>query len=254
MSRKLFLALTLISGLMFIVSADPVRGADPQAPDSKAKFYALPGLDHGILQSPINILSDRSETGKHSVTVNFEDEISKIGNLGHTVQLDFVHGSTVTFDNKTYEFKQVHFHTPSEHLIDGITYPMEMHLVNTLVEQKKGAVPEYLVVAFHFKMGKRNKFIGEFINLIPKEEHETRELTPGTVKLRDLFEDDRKKVIKSYYYYMGSLTTPPYSESVNWYVLKHIFEASPEQIHKINKIEGDNARHIQAKYGRHITQ
>ena len=55
------------------------------------------------------------------------------------------------------------------------------------------------------------------------------------------------------YHYKGSLTTSPYTESVNWYVMKRIFEASPEQIERINAIEGDNARHTQARYERDIS-
>jgi carbonic anhydrase len=46
------------------------------------------------------------------------------------------------------------------------------------------------------------------------------------------------------------LTTPPYTESVRWHVTKHIFEASPEQIEAIHKIEGNNARQVQATFGR----
>jgi carbonic anhydrase len=53
--------------------------------------------------------------------------------------------------------------------------------------------------------------------------------------------------IHTSYYYKGSLTTPLYTESVNWYVMKRIIEASLEQIMKINEIEGDNARHIQGR-------
>ncbi|MDP2392226.1 MAG: carbonic anhydrase family protein [Methylococcaceae bacterium] len=47
-------------------------------------------------------------------------------------------------------------------------------------------------------------------------------------------------------------TTQPYSENVNWIVLKTIFEASPEQIKAINKIEGNNARHFALKNDRTI--
>jgi carbonic anhydrase len=223
---------------------------DKRNQESDSRKYLMPGLDHGLLQSPINILSKQTETGKHNITVKFKDEINKVDNLGHTVQLDIEEGNTITIDQKTYEFKQVHFHTPAEHLIDGITYPMEMHIVNQLI----GGKAEYAVVAFHFKMGEENKFISEFLNLIPKEENQSKEIEAGIVKLRDLFGENPREEWNSFYSYKGSLTTPPYTESVNWFVVKKIFNASPDQIKKINMIEGDNARHIQAEYHRTIRQ
>jgi carbonic anhydrase len=223
----------------------------------KEALYSLPGLKHGLLQSPINILSEQSEKGKHNITFNFKDKINKVQNLGHTVQLDFEPGSTVHVDDKTFEFKQIHFHTPAEHLIDGITYPMEMHVVNTLVGQAEEETTEYLVFSFLFKMGKENTFIKEFINLIPGDKNESEDISTGTVNLRNLVDYNPaynpKEVIKSYFFYKGSLTTPPYTESVNWFVMKTIIDASPRQIQQINKIQGDNARRIHAIYGRPVS-
>ena len=216
-------------------------------------LYALPGLKHGLLQSPINILSEQSEKGKYNITINFKDKINKVQNLGHTVQLDFEPGSTIKVGSKTFEFKQIHFHTPSEHLIDGITYPMEMHVVNTLLGQAEEDTTEYLVVSFLFKMGKENKFINEFIRLIPGNKNESDDVSTGTVNLRDLVNYNPKKLLKSYFFYKGSLTTPPYTESVHWLVMNKIIDASPEQIHQINKIQGDNARHVQALYDRSVS-
>ncbi len=56
----------------------------------------------------------------------------------------------------------------------------------------------------------------------------------------------------SYYSYQGSLTTPPFTESVNWSIAKKVFEASEEQIATIEKLEGNNARHIRALNNRKI--
>ncbi len=223
----------------------------------KESLYSLPGLKHGLMQSPINILSEHSEEGRHNVTFNFKDEIDKVQNLGHTVQLDFEPGSTVKTGDKIFDFKQIHFHTPAEHLIDGITYPMEMHVVNTLAGQAEEDTTEYLVFSFLFKMGKENEFIKEFIDLIPGDKNESEDISTGTVNLKDLITynpaDNPKEVLNSYFFYKGSLTTPPYTESVNWYVMKTIIDASPVQIQQINKIEGDNARRIQALYGRSVS-
>ncbi|GAW85661.1 carbonic anhydrase [Bathymodiolus platifrons methanotrophic gill symbiont] len=219
---------------------------------SNQESYFIPGLDHGLIQSPINILSAEIKASKgHGITLHFQDKINAIKNLGYTVQLDFDKGSTVSSDGREYELKQMHFHTPSEHLIDGMTFPMELHIVNQVPPLNESDTPHYLVIAALFKMGKENKFISEFLNKIPKQENTKAELQTGEVKLSDIF-SDFLSTTPSFYHYRGSLTTKPYTESVSWFVLKRIIEASPEQIRTINKIEGDNARHIQNKFGRTI--
>jgi len=218
------------------------------------EMYLLPGLNHGLLQSPINILTGEATEGRHNITLNFTGEISSVENLGHTVQLNFESGNTIALDDKTFEFKQLHFHTPSEHLIDGITYPMEMHVVNMLKDQPENETPEYLVIAFLIKMGKENKFMSRFIEQIPDEAEETRDINLNVVRESELFtsNQDPMETLNAHYFYRGSLTTPPYTESVNWYIIKKIFEASPEQILRINEIEGDNARHQQRKNERSV--
>jgi carbonic anhydrase len=214
-------------------------------------FYSLPGIDHGLIQSPINILSmENYDSGHHKVTLHFQDNINVIENLGHTVQLDFEPGSTITSDGMIFEFKQMHFHTPSEHLVDGVTYPMEMHIVNYHAPLYEGDHPHYLVIGVLFKMGQENKFISEFLEKIPERAHSHAAIKKGKVRLHDLFSASLEEELNNFYHYKGSLTTPPYTETVNWFVLKHIIEASPNQIYSINKIEGNNARHIQGQYGR----
>lgn len=213
--------------------------------------YIIPGINHGLIQSPINILStEKHESNGHQITLHFQDEINAVENLGHTIQLDFAAGSTISSGGMSYEFKQMHFHTPSEHLVDGMTFPMELHIVNYIPPATKNDMPHYLVIGVLFKMGKENKFISEFLNNVPKHTHTTVKLKQGHVKLHDLFSDDLGNELNNFYHYLGSLTTPPYTESVEWFILKHIIEASPEQIYAINEIEGDNARHIQGRYGR----
>ncbi|MCH9639038.1 MAG: carbonic anhydrase family protein [Betaproteobacteria bacterium] len=219
----------------------------------KSELYIFPGLDHGLLQLPINIYSFKEESNnKHKITLHFQDNINAIENLGHTVQLNFSEGSTITYEELTYDFNQIHFHTPSEHLIDGMTFPMEMHIVTSIPAKDKNDVPHYLVIGILFKMGQANQFIDEFLNLIPKDVHTEIPLKTNKVKLHDLFSINDQLTINNFYHYQGSLTTPPYTESVKWFVFKHILEASPEQIETINAIEGNNARHIQGIFGRRI--
>jgi carbonic anhydrase len=233
--------------------ANDVNATAPDASEKRQQGYIMPGLDHGFEQSPINIISTANETGKHNITLYFKDDINKVENLGHTVQLDFQEGSTITQDDTTFNFKQCHFHTPSEHLIDGMTYPMEMHIVNIMPASDPKATPQYLVIGVLFKEGQENRFIADFLNAIPKEEHTAGELKASVVKLSDLFGKIPKEIKGKYYQYRGSLTTPPYTESVRWYITKHIFEASAAQIEAINMVEGNNARHVQALYSRVVS-
>ena len=219
---------------------------DPNAHGSgKSQGYIFPGLAHGLSQSPINIRSHTADSGaaKHSVHVNYKKSAETVVNKGHTIEVDYDEGSTITFDDQVYDFKQFHFHTPSEHLIDGVTYPMEMHMVHTL----QGQDATYLVIGALFKEGKTNPFLEEFISHIPTEAGKTETPENVFVDINDVFEGDDE-----YYTYQGSLTTPPYTETVRWGVLKRIHEASPEQIALFNELEGNNARHIQALNTRQV--
>ncbi len=225
-----------------------------EAPDATTKTeqgYALPSSEDGLEQSPINILSDSTvKDSSQGIEIKFNAGIITIQNLGHTIQLDFKNGSIALAGNKTYSPKQFHFHTPSEHLIDGITYPMEMHIVNVLKDSGEKEKPKYLVVALLFKMGHENKFIKKFLQSVPGEEE--KDTLHESVVLDDLFKTIPKYESSSYYTYKGSLTTPPYSETVAWVVRKSILEASPGQIYAIEKMEGDNARHVHAIHTRKV--
>jgi carbonic anhydrase len=237
---------------------EPVVGGNlvkSEAPDAASKItqgYALPKFDDGLSQSPINIISDSTlRDSNQFVSIKFNTGITAIENLGHTIQLDFKEGSTTIAGGKTYSSRQFHFHTPSEHMIDGMTFPMEMHIVNVLKDSNAQKEPHYLVIGLLFKMGRENKFIKEFLNAIPEEEKKDT-LPSGTVNFEDLLSTIPKNEPGGYYSYKGSLTTPPYSETVDWIVKKYILEASPGQINTIEKMEGDNARHVRALYARKV--
>ena len=219
----------------------------------RKKLYAMEGLDHGLIQSPVNILTGQtSDTVKHKITVIRPDTLkaSDVVNTGHSVQLDLDPGAGVQFDEIEYHFLQGHFHTPSEHQVDGITYPMEMHFVSMADKDEESDDPHYLVVGVFFKMGTENKFIQAFIDKIPETEKDTALLTEKPVYINDLLE--KGEAFNDYYFYKGSLTTPPYTETVRWVIMKKVLEASPEQIHYINQLEGNNARHVQALFSREV--
>jgi len=235
------------------INDNEVRAEAPDAQAKKEQGYALPHHAHDFAQSPINIITKQTDKSHgEPISFLFHSDINAAENLGHTIQVDFKPGSTCIVNGKDYSSKQFHFHTPSEHLVDGMTFPMEMHIVNILTDSGKKDNPSYLVVALLFKMGAENNFLKEFLNNIPKREGEKNELPLGQVRLEDVFSQIPKNEMKSYYAYKGSLTTPPYTESVQWVILKYIVEASEEQILQIERMEGNNARHVQAVNNRKI--
>ena len=184
-----------------IPAGNMVKSEAPDAVTKIAQGYALPKFDDGQAQSPIDIMSDSTikDSGQF-ISIKFKTGITAIENLGHTIQLDFKEGSTTIAGGKTYTSKQFHFHTPSEHMIDGITYPMEMHIVNVLKDSGEKKNPQYLVIGLLFKMGRENTFIKEFLNAIPREEGKDT-LPSGSVRFEDLFLTLPKKEEAGYYSY-----------------------------------------------------
>lgn len=207
-----------------------------------AVSYLSPEASVHRSQSPINIVTARTVPGKHKVAFHYQSSKEHVDNLGHTVKVTYDAGSSLEYDQESYDLVQFHFHTPSEHLIDGITYPMEMHLVHVHHEHPE----RLLVVSVLFKEGDPNQLLEQLISDVPAHagEHADKD-----VKL------DASSVFREgegYYHYEGSLTTPPYSETVTWLILDQVHDAAAEQIEALNRIEGNNARHIQNQAARLI--
>lgn len=218
------------------------KPAEAEASQHPASNYLFPEATEGQSQSPINIVTARSVPGKHKVKFHYQGSKEHVDNLGHTVKVTYDSGSSLEYDGQSYDLVQFHFHTPSEHLLDGVTYPMEMHLVHAQHDH-----PEHLlVVGVLFKEGNPNGLLDKLIADVPEHagEHADKE-----AKL------DASSILRKgdgYFHYEGSLTTPPYSETVTWLVLDQPHDASAEQIEAMNRIEGNNARHIQDQHARAI--
>jgi carbonic anhydrase len=210
--------------------------------------YALCGS--GQAQSPINIVKSDAK-GKamwkfdHKTTslkIAHTEHMDDILDNGHTIQVSVDEGSTFTFGDKTYNLKQFHFHTPSEHTVDGKHMPMEMHMVH------QGADGSLAVVSVMFKEGKtENENLAKIIANLPAAKGETNHVADAKLDLSTHLPKDNYA-----YYYTGSLTTPPCSESVQWLVLRDLVSVTPDQIKAISSRIGPNNRPVQALNGREI--
>ena len=72
----------------------------------------------GTLQSPINI-EDAKPAGLPPIHFDYQLSPLEIVNNGHTVQINYAAGSSVTIGGKRYAVVQFHFHHPSEEEIAG---------------------------------------------------------------------------------------------------------------------------------------
>ncbi len=200
--------------------------------------YALCKL--GEKQSPVNI-SEYASADLPPLEIAYTATPLEVVNNGHTVQTNYAAGSTMSVGGKTYNLLQMHFHTPSEHYIDGAPYPMEVHFVH------KAADGELAVVGAMMKIGAANKVVQGIWQNIPAA-GETKTVESVTYSGTDLLPEGR-----DYYKYVGSLTTPPCSENVQWHVLKEPIEISEEQLVAFQNIYPVNARPVQPLNERTVT-
>jgi carbonic anhydrase len=195
----------------------------------------------GQRQSPIDI---RGGLAVDLEPVRFEYQASRFAVVdnGHTVQVNLAPGNMIDVGGKRFELLQFHFHRPSEERIDGRQFEMSLHLVHK-DEQGKLAV-----VALLFEKGPVHPVLQKVWNNLPLERNEEAQArTP--LELNDLLPADRR-----YFTYMGSLTTPPCSEGVQWIVMRQPVTLTPEQIDIFARIYPMNARPIQQIAGRRIIQ
>ena len=193
----------------------------------------------GKKQSPLNIVGP-FEKAKDTIAVAYKEGPLKILNNGHTIQVNVEPGSKLTINKDEFDLLQFHFHRPSEEQIDGKNAAMVAHFVH------KSAAGKLAVIGVLLNEGKDNAAIKTlWANLPPKEGEE---YLPAKVKFNP---SALMPASMSYYAYEGSLTTPPCTEGVSFYILKNAVDVSKAQVAKFPFAL--NARPVQNLNGRKIS-
>ena len=188
----------------------------------------------GIQQSPINI--DQPLAPKfRKPKLEYHNIPLKFLNTGNTIQINANSGNKLVIDNDTFELVQLHFHNPSEHQIKGKSFPMEAHFVHKNQEGK------LLVLGVFIQSGQENRALQPVWKQIPTANNKEQKNAKVSLKLTDLIPENKQN-----YQYIGSLTTPPCTEGVQWVLLAEPIELSQQQISQFNQIFPVNARPIQA--------
>jgi carbonic anhydrase len=249
----------IVSGVMLWIAQVPsiVYGGTGTLPTSEQlqahwSYMGIEGLDHwamlspeyltcenGSQQSPINIHLPHHRENSETIVFHYNPTQINGTNNGHTLQVDFRSQSGVHVNDRAYHLRQFHFHEPSEHQVEGRSYPMELHLVH---QDPQGHI---VVVAVFMEVGPENALLTTIFNRIPQSGQSMESERQFNVK-------DLLPTNTHHYAYRGSLTTPPCTEGVLWIVLKDTIKVSASQIKLFVSAIGDNARPVQPLRDREV--
>ena len=200
--------------------------------------YALCAV--GTHQSPIDLVNPTS-AALPAIAFNYQPTALRIQNNGHTIVVASLPENWIEVDSTRYELLQFHFHAPSEHTVAGQSFAMEMHLVH---QNKDGALA---VIGVLIERGKEHAAFNPLWAHLPSTPGAVQQIEQVAVDAGDLLPSAR-----SYYRYDGSLTTPPCSEGVQWFVLTTPIALSEAQVAAFAAIVHGNNRPVQPLNGRQL--
>ncbi|KAI3842649.1 hypothetical protein MKX03_027313 [Papaver bracteatum] len=227
----------------------------PNGPENWGKLHKDWEIcNNGTKQSPINVVCNRmiSAPWLGKLKKFYKPSSAILVNRGHDIELQWdVPGSAgfIKIYGTIYALDRVHWHSPSEHTINGKRYDLELHMVHKNVRLQKVAV---VAVLYTICTGCEDSFLSMLQDAIRDiSAGGEKKVSVGLVDPNDIDMGSRE-----YYRYMGSLTTPPCTEGVIWTIKKQVMTVSEEQVMSLRRAVHDgaigNARPLQAINNRHI--
>ncbi|NBU89698.1 MAG: carbonic anhydrase family protein [Betaproteobacteria bacterium] len=201
---------------------------------------AFPTCGTGKAQAPLDI---KGPFEKSDVTLKVDYKMGplKVLNNGHTIQVNVDPGSKLIAGDKSYNLLQFHFHRPSEELIDGKPAAMVAHFVH------KSDEGNLAVIGVLINEGKENALLKQIWKHAPTKEGPEVTVPDARIDPKSLM-----PLKMNFYSYEGSLTTPPCTEGVRFFILKTPATLTKEQVEQFPfKL---NARPVQPQNGRKITE
>ncbi|RMZ83170.1 hypothetical protein DV738_g1404, partial [Chaetothyriales sp. CBS 135597] len=190
----------------------------------------------GVSQSPINLHTAsglaKTHTPDFSGYTSSSHELSgSFFNWGFGPAFTIAHEGTdfttlpaLKFDDRTVYLTGWHIHTPSEHLVDGVKSRGEVHLVHVDESGEAASVVALRIEASHITSS-------AFFSTLPQTLIHFNDSTAlDNVLFNPIAAIEEVGGVKEYWTYEGSLTTPPCSEGLRWFVPKQTLQLSVEQL------------------------
>ncbi|KAI9731231.1 MAG: hypothetical protein M1834_005424 [Cirrosporium novae-zelandiae] len=187
---------------------------------------------NGTMQSPLQLTSSKRRSANHIPTFNYPTSVS--GNFynwgfGPAFTVTYPEGNvtgnpSLTFDNETVYLKGWHIHSPSEHVVSGERTRAEIHFVHVDEHEEERAV-----VAMRVNPGTADSaFFSQLPSIIG---HDDTTQVATTIDLTLAL--DEVQQLNKLWTYQGSLTTPPCTEGIRWFVGQTIMTTGVEQMQEI---------------------
>ncbi|KGN64829.1 alpha carbonic anhydrase 7 [Cucumis sativus] len=202
----------------------------------------------GQMQSPIDLLNQRVRIVSHftDLKINYSSSNATLKNRGHDIMLQWSGRAGYMEVNKTqYFLRQIHWHSPSEHTINGRRFALEAHLVH---QSQTGKIA---VIGILYNIGQPDYFLSTMRPHLIEISGTQRDrllnvVNPSLLRMRSSL----------YYRYIGSLTVPPCSQNVLWTLVRKVRTVAPEQVNLLRVAVHDdsntNARPLQPLNNRNV--
>lgn len=202
---------------------------------------------NGKEQSPIDIQGARKADLPALRFEYHSGPLKYLINNGYTIRVNYHDapgsGNFLAVDGKRYQLTQFHFHRPSEEYIHGKPYDMVAHFMH---QASDGTVAG---VAVLLQAGAANVTVARIWTHMPKEKSKEEQIPGVSIDPAGLLPRDL-----AYYRYTGSITAPPCTEGVTWFVLKTPVEVSVKQITAFAALYPHDVRPIQPLNGRPVQE
>ncbi|KAJ4826218.1 hypothetical protein Tsubulata_005780 [Turnera subulata] len=201
----------------------------------------------GKLQSPIDLHHQSTKVSPQlgGLQIGYKPANATIVSRGRDIMVQWKGdgAGNITTNGTSYNLQHCHWHSPSEHTINGRRYDLELHMVHG------NSQGETAVIGILYKYGKPDPFLSwlfPYIKSVTKQEKDLQIVDPREIKFGS----------RKYYRYVGSLSVPPCTEGVVWTVIKKVRKVSKAQVQALRDAVDygfqENARPIQPLYGRAV--